>query len=128
MGSRRIWAYIGIAMVAALGLAIVGLSLRSRVDPALAGFVEAYPGVSRLASDQRGTEVTGIIDNKGTVPVDVTVRFRALDVGNNVVSEVESGPHRGIAPGASKTVPVKITATPIERWEMDIVELAPTPR
>ncbi len=110
-----------------LGLAMIGLVKRPRVDPKLAKDVEAYIGLSRLSTDEKRSEVTAFIDNKGTVPVDVTVRFRALDMAGHVAKEVISGPYRRTAPGSSKSIGVSIDTTPIDTWEIDIIELSPSP-
>jgi hypothetical protein len=118
-----------VGMGVALAIAFWGVSKlqRPRVDPTLVGDVQAYPGISRLGFNDRGTDVTAFIDNKAKVPVDVTLRLRALDIADHVSKEVISGPHRLIAPGSVKSIEVSITTTPIAKWEVEIIDLAPSP-
>ena len=126
LGLGRAPAWVGLAVVAALALSIIGLTRRPRVDPTLAADVQAFTGIRRLSADQKRTEVSGFIDNKGRVPVDVTVRIRSRDVVGQVFADFESGPYRNLAPGSSTPIQAILDMTPVESVEIDVVELAPS--
>jgi hypothetical protein len=129
LGRSRAWVLLAvIAVIAALGLATIGLTRRPRVDPSLAAEVEAFTGVRRLSISEKGTEVSGHVENRSQVSVDVIVRFRGRDFSGRVVAEVESEPYRNLPPGSSTTVGATFDMTPLQDFEVDIVELAPSPR
>jgi hypothetical protein len=119
-----VWA--GLAVIAALALWIIVPHPRPRVDPSLAAYVQAFTGLRRLSADEKRTEVSGFIENRGSVPVDVKVRVRAFDVVRNVVADFESGPYRNLAPGGSTSIQAILNMTPVESVEIDVVELAPS--
>ena len=98
-GVGRLAVGAGLAIIAALALWIIVPHPRPRVDPSLAADVQAFTGLRRLSADEKRTEVSGFIENRGRVPVDVKVRVRALDVVGNVVADFESRPY-GTSPPA----------------------------
>jgi hypothetical protein len=90
--------------------------------------VTVSPGGIRLSADGRGTDVFGLLDNANSVPVDVTVRVVARDVGGNTVAREEAGRYRGVEPG--RTLPVRhwVDATPLETVEFEVLEARPSRR
>jgi hypothetical protein len=125
----RRWIRVGLAVlvvfVVASGLA---LTHRPRVDPALAADVRAFPGIRQLSPDARGTDVSGHVENKARVPVDFIVRFRARDIYGRVGAEIESKRYRNLLPDSSTDVKGYFDMTPIETIDVDIVELARSPK
>jgi hypothetical protein len=106
--------------------AVTGASLlrRPRLDPALKGSVKAEAESFKLSRDQKRTDVTGFIDNYNTVPVDVTVRVRGHDYGDNIVADFESGPYRKVGPGKSLEIRATLDLTPVKSVSIDVVEVA----
>jgi hypothetical protein len=128
-GLGRTWAWVLLAIVVA---AVVGawnfLPPRSRVDPALAADVHVLKVVRRASADGKMTDVSGSVENKGEVPVDVVVRFRGLDALGRVVSVVDSEPARDLPPGSSTNIGATMDLTPVQSVEADIVELKLSPK
>jgi hypothetical protein len=128
-GARLLRGRVAIGIVAAIVAiaAVVGVSQfrRPRLDPALKGGVQASAGFV-LSLDQKQTDVTGFIDNNNQVPVDVTVRIRGHDYGDNIVADFESGPYRKLAPGVSLPIRATLDLTPVKSVSIDVVEVAPS--
>jgi hypothetical protein len=131
-GSRsRTWraaAWVGLALALCLAFWSIRLFRRDRVDPSLAAEVEAFYGLRQLSSDGKRTDVTGHVENRSRVPVDVIVQFRGKDVLGRVVGVIESEPYRHLPPGSSTTVGASFDMTPLQDVEIDIVELSRSPR
>jgi hypothetical protein len=129
LGRRRVAAWVGGAAVA-LAPIVLGVALlhRPRLDPSLKADVHASTAAFRLSSDQKRTEVAGFVDNEGRVPVDVTVRVRGRDYGDNVVADVEVGPIRDLAPGSYRSIRAVLDLTPVKSVSMDVVEVVPSRR
>ena len=77
-----------------------------------------------LASDARRTDVTGYIDNDSDFPVNVIVRVRGFDHGDNLVSDIEVGPYRDLLPGTSQRIGAVLGLTPVKSVTMDVVEVS----
>jgi hypothetical protein len=94
-----------------------------RSDPALAANVRASSIGYRLSANQSQTDVTGSVDNDNAVPVDVTVRVRGIDWGDNVVADFEVGPIRNVEPGASRPIRATLDLTPVRSATIDVVRV-----
>ena len=117
---RLLLLVLAVAAIAA-GLA-GGIAWRSAPDP-LAEDVSIIPNGHRLSADERGTDLSGTIQNDGRVALNVWVRLRGRDAVDGVVLDRVIGPFRNIGPGGSRKFSYYVDATPFKLFEQDVARV-----
>lgn len=92
-------------------------------DPRLAANVQVTPGNFGLSPNQQGTDAQATIDNKNSVPVDVTIVVKGIDYGDNVAIERTIGPIRRVAPGTTVPVRTHFTTAPLKAVTFEAIRV-----
>ncbi len=122
--ARRIGAVAAAIAIAAIVVWAAFVRNDAGSDPRLAANVQVTPGNFGLAADQQGTDANATIDNKNSVPVDVTIVAKGFDIADNLVVEKTIGPIRRVLPGATVPVKTHFTATPLKIVTFEAIRVA----
>jgi hypothetical protein len=99
-------------------------TVRPRPDPLVRANVRVTSGGFLLSRDERGTDVTGFIENLNPVTVDVTVRARGYDIAGRPVAEATLGPITCAPDGQPYPISVYLDCTPLDSVTLDATSVS----